>query len=431
MNSGALSLEQAPPVSVPWRFFLTAPVFGLATAAVLAWQGPAIFASRWNPASAGAVHLLTLGVATMVMAGAVLQMLPVVAGAPVARPRLVAWGLHVPLTAGTIALVTGFLTGARTGFQLGALLLATFAVVFVAAVALSLARAQSAFATVNGMWAALLAFAVTATLGVLLAVAFGWSVFPPGFATWRDLHPLWGLAGWVGLLVVGVGYQVVPMFQLTQPYPRALTLIAAPVGLAGLTGASLLPGTWAPRIATWSVAAALMAFAGTTLVLQTTRRRRLPDVSLAYWRLALAALLAAAILFVARPLWPAATAAQLEVLFALLAIVGFALSVIEGMLLKIVPFLAWFHLQAQAGLTVRVPNVKEFLPDGPARWQLRAHVVALALLLLAVPVRAAFWPAALAFGVSQLLLGWNLWRTAWRFRTAALALRRSPRCLKT
>lgn len=189
-----------------------------------------------------------------------------------------------------------------------------------------------------------------------------------------------------------------------------------------MAAASLLPGTWAPRTAGTIAALALAVFAAATLVLQSTRRRRLPDVSLTYWRVAMASLAGAALLFVARPAWPAANAAQLEVFSVLLAIVGFALSVIEGMLLKIVPFLAWFHLQARAGLSVRVPNVKDFLPDRPARWQLRAHVAALSLLLPAVGWPAAFWPAVAAFAASQCVLGWNLWRTAWRFRTALAQL---------
>lgn len=418
MNTGALSLDQAPPISVPLRFFLSAPLFGGAAALLMAWYGPGVLASRWLPASAGVVHLLTLGFATMVMAGAMLQMLPVVAGSPVVFSRVVAWGLHAPLTLGTIALVGGFLSGARGAFLVAAVLLATFALVFIGAVALSLLRAKTAFATVNGMWAALISLAVAATLGALLAWSFGSGVFPTDFAIWRDLHPLWGLAGWIGVLVVGVGYQVVPMFQLTPPYPPVLARALAPLALAGLAGASLLPGTWLPRFAGWTTAAALCTFAVATFRLQARRRRRLPDVSLDYWRVALGSLIAAALLFSARPVWPLVLAAQCEVLFAILAIAGFALSVIEGMLLKIVPFLAWFHLQARAGLAGRVPNVKELLPDAPARWQLRAHVVALVLLIAAVMSPVAFWPAVAIFGTSQCILGWNLWQTAWRFRAS-------------
>jgi hypothetical protein len=49
-----LSFEQAPPISVPFRFFLTAPLFGMAAGLLLLWQGPAALASRWTVRRAGA-----------------------------------------------------------------------------------------------------------------------------------------------------------------------------------------------------------------------------------------------------------------------------------------------------------------------------------------------------------------------------------------
>ena len=41
-----LSFEQAPPISVPYRFFLTAPLFGAVAGLVLAWLGPDSVRSR-------------------------------------------------------------------------------------------------------------------------------------------------------------------------------------------------------------------------------------------------------------------------------------------------------------------------------------------------------------------------------------------------
>src|SRR5487761_2332052 len=41
-----LSFEQAPPISVPYRFFLTAPLFGAVAGLVLAWFGPAASGRR-------------------------------------------------------------------------------------------------------------------------------------------------------------------------------------------------------------------------------------------------------------------------------------------------------------------------------------------------------------------------------------------------
>jgi hypothetical protein len=103
-----------------------------------------------------------------------------------------------------------------------------------------------------------------------------------------------------------------------------------------------------------------------------------------------------------------------EWLLGILLIVGFAGAVINGMLYKIVPFLAWFHLQAHLLGRAKVPHMKLLLPDAPVRRQGRAYLAALLLLLAATVYPPLFiYPAALALGVTGAWLGVNLWRV-WR-----------------
>ena len=79
----ALSFEQAPPLTVPIRFFATAPWFGVAAGLLLLWQGPEALASRWSPATMALTHLMTAGLMLQGMCGALLQFVPVEAGEPV------------------------------------------------------------------------------------------------------------------------------------------------------------------------------------------------------------------------------------------------------------------------------------------------------------------------------------------------------------
>lgn len=95
----------------------------------------------------------------------------------------------------------------------------------------------------------------------------------------------------------------------------------------------------------------------------------------------------------------------------ILSIFGFAVAMINGMLYKIVPFLAWFHLQAQLFQHVKVPNMKQLLPDACVRQQWWSYLAALLLLLAAaVQPRLFAYPAALAVGVAGGWLGINLLR---------------------
>ena len=417
MNSAGLSYEQAPPFDVPLRFFLTAPWFLALAAALLLWQGPEIFTSRWLPATLALTHLLTLGFMAQIMVGALLQILPVVVGVVVPRPRLTAALIHVPLTLGALTLPIAFLSGHPLWFHPALGLLGLSFGVALIAIHLALWRAPVVSGTVIALRCALGALLVTIGLGLSLGGYVGWGLNLPVIAM-THLHAAWGLVGWTALLVAGVAYQVVPMFQITPPYPSWFVRGFAPLMAALLVAwsAFVLGGrTIAATLTSAALAVGLAVLAGTTLYLLTRRRRKIDDATLGYWRISMASLLAGALLWLATLLVPAlASAPQVELLLGILLIFGFAVAVINGMAYKIVPFLAWFHLQAQLFRRAKVPNMKQLLPEARIRRQRWAYLTALLLLLAAAVYPAVFtYPAALALGITGAWLGVNLWGV-WR-----------------
>ncbi len=411
MNASALSLEQTPPLSVPLRFFLSAPVFGAAAALVLVVVGGDAVTVRWAPITLGLTHLLTLGFLAMVMVGAVQQLLPVLVGSPVPHARSVSRVLHGLLTLGTAMLVLG-LAGGGTGLMHGAAgLLGSGFLLFAAVTAYCLLRARSGHFTVAAMALSIAALVVTVGFGLYLAIGYTGAV--PLARQFTNLHLGWGLLGWVALLIAGVAYQVVPMFQITPDYPRALMRFLAPalfllLGLWSLgRGTQVLPGTVASA-AGGLVGAGVIVFAVATLNLQFRRKRRLPDVTLDFWRLAMTSLLVAVAGWAAGQLFGRVPELLLGVLF----IVGFAMSAVNGMLYKIVPFLIWLHLNNQrqsAGLSlVGVPNMRKIIPESAMRWQFRVQTGTLVLLAGATVWPWLARPAGLFLLVSMLWLGWNL-----------------------
>jgi hypothetical protein len=105
-----LSFDQAPPLAAPLRFFLTAPLFAILAALLLLWSGPDLFASRWTGAALALTHLITVGFMLQVMLGAMLQILPVVAGANISRPQLLATLVNAAVATGALLLASGFLS---------------------------------------------------------------------------------------------------------------------------------------------------------------------------------------------------------------------------------------------------------------------------------------------------------------------------------
>jgi hypothetical protein len=262
--------------------------------------------------------------------------------------------------------------------------------------------------------------AVTVLLGSLLAEALAHGLAVP-IIELTNIHLAWGLGGWALMLLAGVSYHVVPMFQLTRPYPMSFTRWFGPLLLLLLLG-------WSSRLfiedVRWSMAIVLplllllASYAGITLWLQYTRRRKIHDATSLYFRVAMLSMLAfsisGAIIFV-RPELGADP--RFVVWLGMLAFAGVFVSAITGMMYKIVPFLNWLHLQRLGAPISAVPNMKKMIPAEAMTGQLRLHVLALVLLLAAVWLPGLTRLAGVAFAASFAWLGWNLLGAIRRYRT--------------
>ncbi len=420
-----LSLEQAPPISVPFLFFLSAPFFLLLTALLLLVSGPQTLASRWTPELLALTHLISLGFLSMTMIGALMQQLPVVAGAPMRQQQAVVWMVHIPLLAGQLMLVSGLFYSQVTLLRIAIFPLAFAFMTFLVSAARSLTGSQVRHATTRAMHFSGTSLALAAGLGITLAGTLG-GYFNLPLNELVGLHVGWGLLGWVGLLVMGVAYQVVPMFQLTPAYPARLTRWLGGSVFLLLCGWSLAPqlplplATWGTSLTAGGVAIGFALFAGTTLYLHKKRRRRIVDVTLQFWRAGMLSLLAAIALWTAAQLTTAiADDPRYPLALGFLFLFGFVISVVVGMLYKIVPFLVWFHLQSRLPRDKPAPNMKQIISDRGTRHHWWMHMATLLLLLGSMVWPQLIYLAGLTLGFASCMLWLNLFAATRLYRKLA------------
>ncbi len=417
MITGRLSVDQAPPQSVPLSFYAILPLALVAAGVLLALQGNLLLTTNWLPQTIAWTHLGTLGLLTAAMFGSLYQMVPVVLGTPVPGIRL-AYAVAIGLTLGITGLVAGLSLGIQLLILAGGILLALAFIGFLVPTGLALLRARGGGHTRTGMRGALLCVLALALVGLRLAWGHMTGALPDNRSIWLAVHVALGLLGWVGGLTSAVSWQVVPMFYLSRPFdPRWTGLVGLGVPcsvlLAALAALFNLPLTVVLVTAT---PAALLVWVlqplYLTLLLHRRRRRRL-DPTLHFWWLSLAC--APLTLLMAALAWTTDWRPA-PLLFGWLAIVGWAGALVHGMLTRIVPFLVWFHRFAAVAGKAVVPPMKQLLPDREVSWNLRAHVATILCGVAAILSGADVLARAtgLLLVATGILLGLALTRTVQR-----------------
>lgn len=387
MRGAGLSFEQTPPVSIPLRFFFAAPFFGMLAAVVLILDGERLFMSRWSAPALTVTHLMTVGYMLQIMVGALFQVLPVAGGGGLRGQGVLALLLQPLLVAGACALGAAFMFDWSLGYPFAVAALSSGLGVLIVTVLVTLRSSEAQGATLTGLRIAISALAVTVALGALMALARA-SMLDLAWLAHAGLHVAWGLVGWVLILIASVAWLVVPMFLQTSPYPLRFargfglalvtTLIAVSLGLIGIT------------TATFILAALAATFGAVTLELLRRRQRAANNAIGRFWLLGMLCLVTASALAMYEAVQPGQV--ELMLLLGVLILCGVTMSLLIGMLYKIVPFILWLKLRNHHR---KVPSMNQFISEVAQARHFRLHLAMVVALSI-----APWWnPLAVAGGI--------------------------------
>ncbi len=388
MNLKGLSFDNIPPLQVPLRYFQTAPLLGMLAALVLLGY-PEALSSRWQPALLAFTHLLTLGFGATLMIGALFQVMPVVTGQILPQSRWFAALVRWTLVCGTLLLAGGFLSGIALLHLFASLLLLASLITFLGAFGWALIQVRPAGDSAFCLRLAALSLLVTGLIGALQLSYHYWPEGGLYHPARTNLHAAWGGFGWSLGLIIAVAIQVIPMFHVTPSFPRWVARILAPLLFSLLILLSLGVGPLLHTTAIIGIALAAAVFAVIALKVLDRRKRKLVDWTVQFWRLGLAHLLVTAAVI---PLYlfteSASLTGALELFIGLGFGLGFIVSIMVGMLQKIVPFLVYMHLQrncvSNPAAMMSLPTMKTIISSDQSRKQFYLHSLALALLYVAI-----------------------------------------------
>lgn len=382
-----LSLDQAPPLTVVIRFFLSVPFFGLALCMIL-FINPLAVLTPNHPLSLASIHLMFLGVITMSMIGALFQMQSVLGGRPIPSPLGNAFLIHLFFVIGILSLTSAFIYTQPILFVIASITLGA-SILHTANLILPLLFGGAPHDTLRGMRLAIIALSLASILGVIMASEYAHESFSAAHDLLRNAHYSLGLMGWIGALIIAVAFQVIEMFYVTTPYSSwckrnafrviAISLIFKLIWLIGG-----FPFVWVFDLV---MGALLVGFITTTLKRLKERKRRVSDVSIWLWGMGMVLLFLSIITYALFSL--SAFAPFLSM--ALIAYALFALAIILAMMGKIVPFLVWFHLSSAGYMDA--PIMSNIIPIHRVKGVFWLFVITSTLVLVGV-----FYPLSLQLG---------------------------------
>lgn len=384
-----VSTALSPPLGLVAPFFLLAPLGLIAGGFLVASHDEVAFIAINHPHTVAITHAVVLGWLTTTIMGATYQLGPVVIGGQLLSVAL--GRVQLLLHASSISWFVWSL------FYWNRLAMVGAATGLVLSFAIYLVNAGTAVKRGN-RWTLPRAYVAVALGFLVVTAAFGatwvgthyegWFIVTPGKLS---AHAHLGLVGWIAIMLMGVSYQLVPMFSVVNhAKPRFGWLALALTTGSVLLFAAVIFTDPPPAV---RVPAALLLGTGPLLWgadilrLFRARSRRKIDIQGRATLLSLAFLVLTVVLGVTAafgtPFISDGEPARPLLAYAAAGIFGFVGLPLIGNTYKVLPFLIWFHRYRTRVGHGPVPLVDDIYSSPAAHAVLAVHAVAVLALVAA------------------------------------------------
>jgi hypothetical protein len=351
-----MASDKLPARTLPLLYFSAAHLALAFAAFLVAWSPRAAAGFFYHSRMVAIVHLLTLGWITNSILGAIYIVGPATLGIalPARRRDYVAFTL---VSVGIIGIVGHFWIEELSGMAWSAACATAGILLVVGRLVAGLPAARIPIGVKLHVALAAVNLVLAATAGILLGLDKVYH-FLPGYVLANVFaHAHLAAVGWAAMMVVGVGYRLVPMvIPAKAPSGSTLYVSAAliEVGVLVLFAALIAQSAWT-RAGAILIVGGLVSFA-VHIAAMVRRRSKKPAGAPALDFAVLHAAAAGASLFVACTLGlylvftPASdTSLRLAMAYGVFGLLGFLAQMIVGMQAMLVPLLVWYRLLGDSG----------------------------------------------------------------------------------
>jgi hypothetical protein len=404
LELNGLSIDQAPPISAPVRFFITAPLFGIIAGLLMFFSDSATLMSRFSLESIVIAHAMTIGFLGFIMLGALTQMLPVLVGAKMPNVAVVSKYSFYLLSFGLLFMVVGLLNHNPILTSLAMFGLGSGFLLMIGSMGIALKGVKNFTPTVKAISTSLVFASIIVLMGIFLLYSYVVGDISELHTIVANIHSVWAVFGFAGILIIGVAFQVLPMFYVAPKFKsfckkRVVWLIS--IGLVMWLFFTLFQESWTLFAKLW-IATFFWAFATTVWLKLSRRRRPISDVTVWYWRSASIFLTLGSFLWIFDEYFKH----EYIVMVAILIGGGFIMSIMVGMVYKVIPFLVWFHLNGMGYMSI--PTMNEMINKKLSYVQFTTFIGSLIGFVFAFYIPELLQVSALSFTLSMILLEYNI-----------------------
>lgn len=417
MNTG-LSTKNAPSASVVLPHYIYGAVAFLVVSIMMFYSASNLTTMFIGPNILGLAHMVVLGWITMVIFGALYQLIPVVMEVKLYSEKM-AYFSFLALGIGNIVLVSGFWQTytSPTLFSLIGGMLVVLSIIIFALNVIQTAK-QSPVKTVENN------FILASVFWLLGTVFFGIFILfnnAHHFITISPLdilkaHAASGLIGWFMMLVMGVASTLLPMFfivhNLNKKFIKA-SFYFTNIGLFFFILSSvftILPGL--NIIAALSVFIGIFLFARYNYDAYKRRLRKKLDIGMklsvvSFIYLAISVISGLVLIFTSS--YFPQLMISLSIIFGFSLLLGFFTSLILGQMYKTLPFIVWLAKYQDKVGKYKIPLPADLYSEKVAEGHYYSFVLGSSLAIIGIifTIKLLIQIAAIAYAVTAILYLYN------------------------
>ncbi|NPV11170.1 MAG: hypothetical protein HPY57_05185 [Ignavibacteria bacterium] len=404
----------SPPFKIVVKYFIAAIISFIIFNLMLVIDYKSISGHHFQPKILSINHILTLGFITMIIFGAMFQLVPVVLEVKLFSTILAEIQFWI-YTFGVILLTYKFYYfSSNLSFVLPALLLSLAMMIFTINIVISMTKVKKWNITGSYLASALFWLLITALAGYLLSKNLDKPFIKINHLQYLKLHAITAFVGWVSMVVMGVSFKLIPMFTLSHGYKLTLakwSFVLINIGLLGINWIMHYPDT-----GFYNLIFGVLIFSGIILyliqifIIFKKRIRKKLDIGLKFSAFAFIMMGFSLLLNFSFLFFNYESIKNLTLLYGFTVLVGYVSFLIVGQMYKIVPFLVWYHKYSSKVGLQQVPMLKDMFNEKLAEIQFYLMIAGLVLLVpsLMIEIEILVFISFLLFALSSFIFGYNM-----------------------